>query len=350
MNEVSCRALGMAFDGLNKRGIPHERLVEGLPVTLDQLTGFGKRIDWDLFVQILERLEQIVGGPEGLFELGHDQFKGSSTFGFMRRVARVFRRPRDLYWVGTTWFGRALFSHLEDEFKDLPHNKIREVIRIPPHHRDCPQLFHIMHGSLTATPSLIRYPDARVEMELTSRQATYLITPPKRDKFIRPRIASLTSRFAAWELIDSLSDQQEELKENVQRLSRGLAEKSQQLQLVQQIGQELCEQAGSDELARALSGLFEKHLPGWKIALWLQTADEGDERVLLEAVGVAGPADRSYRLRAARGPVGRLEAWEATATPDGGELLESLVPWIGLALDGARSHAVLREAALGPLS
>lgn len=350
MNEVSCRALGLAFDGLAKRGIPHERLVEDLPVSLDRLRGFGQRIDWDLFVQLCERLEEICGGPEGLYQLGHDQFQGSSTFGFMRRVARVFRRPRDLYWIGTVWFGRALFSILEDDFKDLPDKRIREVIRIPPQYRDCPQLFHIMHGSLTATPSLIRYPDAQVQMDLVPRQATYLITPPGRDKFTRPRISSLTSRYGAWELIDSLSSQQDELKANIQGLSTAFAEVSAQLRLVQLIGEELCDQVGVDELTRALAGVFEKHLPDWRIALWLQPLDPADEMPLLQAAGVSGPPARSYPLRAARGVVGRLEVWSgATDTdPRPNDLLEGLVPWIALALDAARSRAALRAAALEP--
>jgi hypothetical protein len=351
MNEVSTRALGVFFDGLSKRGIPHERLVEGLPVTLAELRGFGQRIDWDLFVQLCERVEEICGGPEGLFRLGHDQFGGSSTFGFMRQVARVFRRPRDLYWMGTVWFGRALFSILEDDFKDLPDKRIREVIRIPPQYRDCPQLFHLMHGSLTAAPSLLRYADAQVDMVLAPREATYLITPPEREKFRRPKLASLTSRFGAWELIETLSGQQDELKENIQGLSTAFAEVSEQLKLVQVIGHELCEQDEVDELARALAGAFEKHLPDRKIALWLQPLDAADETPLLEIAGGPGPPTRTYSLRAGRAVVGRLEVWGGASDTDPRrtDLLEDLVPWIALALDSARSRAALRAAALGPL-
>ncbi len=350
MKEVSCRALGVFFDGLTKRGIPHEQLVEGLPVTLDQLTGFGQRIDWDLFVQLCERMEEIVGGPEGLFALGHDQFQGSSTFGFMRRVARVFRRPRDLYWMGTVWFGRALFSILDDDFKDLPDKRIREVIRIPPPHRDCPQLFHLMHGSLTAAPSLLRYPDAEVKMDLTPRQAVYWITPPEREKFARSRIAKLTSRYGAWELIESLSSQQDELKANIQAVSAAHAEVSEQLKLVRVIGEELCEQIGVEEVSRALAGVFEKHLPEWRLALVVQAPDAAEE-TLLQAAQVSGPPTHSFPLRTARGAIGRLDAWsgESGTDPQRVELLEGLVPWIALALDGARAHAALRPAAPGPV-
>lgn len=352
MNEVSCLAFGLVFDGLSQRGIPEARLVEDLPVTLESLRGFRKRIDWDLFVRLNERVEELCGGRRGLFELGHDQFHRSSTFGFMRQVARVFRRPRDLYWMGTTWFGRTIFSIVEGEFEDLPDKRIREVIRIPAQYQDCPQLFHVMHGALTAAPNLLRYPDARVEMDLAPRQATYVITPPQREKFPRRGIAKLTSRFAAWDLIDAMSKQQEELKESVQDLNAARAEVSAQLELVQVIGRELCRQIGLEELAHTLAGLFEEHLPDWKIALWLQPPEAGDPMPLYKGLGVSGPPWRSYPLQTGRGVVGRLDVWIGgdDTDPRRTDLLEGLVPWIALALDGARSYAVLRNAAIGPLS
>jgi hypothetical protein len=356
MNEVSSLAFGMVFDGLNRRGIPSERLVEGLPVSLDDLRGFRKRVDWDLFVRLNERLEELCGGPGGLFQLGHDQFQRSSTFGFMRQVARVFRRPRDLYWMGTTWFGRSLFSIVEGEFRDLPDKRIEEIIRIPEGYRDCPQLFHVMHGSLTSAPNLIRFPDAQVEMELAPRQATYLITPPQREAFQRPRISKLTSRFAAWDLIEALSKQQDEFKESIQELNSSRDDFVEQLALVREIGHELSRQVGLDEVTRTLATHFEKHLPEWRVALWHQPLDAGKEVLLFAAPGASDRPPRSYPLRTARGVVGRLDVWPSDAQAESmadsrrGELLEGLVPWIALALDGARSHAALRNSAIGPLS
>jgi hypothetical protein len=352
MNEVSCRALGLAFDGLTERGIPHERLVEGLPVDLDELRGFRKRIDWDTFVQICERLEELYGGPEGLYQLGRDQFRGTSSFDFMRAVARVFRRPRDLYWMGTVWFGRSLFSILEDEFQDLPGKRIREVIRIPAPHRDCPQLFHLMHGALTAVPRILRYVDAEVEMELRPRQATYLITPPGREKFARRTIASLTSRYAAWGLIDAMSEQQAELKESFQELSEAreqLAVRAEQLHRIQEIGQKLGDHAGLEAFTGALAAVFAEHLPEWSIAIWLRPLDGGPETLLHKGRGLSG-APRSYPLRTGGGSVGRLEVWgdAGDAAPDRAELLEGLIPWIALALDNARTHAALQAAGVAP--
>jgi hypothetical protein len=352
MNEVSSMAFGMVFDGLTRRGIPADALVAGLPVSLEELRGFRKRVDWDLFVRLNERLEELCGGPSGLFQLGHDHFQRSSTFDFMRQVARVFRRPRDLYWMGTTWFGRSLFSIVEGEFRDLPDKRIQEVIRIPEEYRDCPQLFHIMHGSLTSAPNLLRYPDARVEMDLSPRQATYLITPPQRERFARPRISKLTSRFAAWDLIEVMSKQQDELKESVQDLNASRDDFIEQLSLVQEIGHELSRQMGLDELTRSLANLFEKHLPDWRVALWHQPIDAGEEVLLFAAPGSSDRPPRGYPLRPARGVVGRLDVWPSESVVDArrGELLEGLVPWIALALDGARSYAALRSAAIGPLS
>lgn len=351
MSEVSVLAFGMVFDGLAKRGIPAERLVDGLAVRLEDLRGFRKRIDWDVFVQLSERLEELLGGPAGLFDLGHDQFHASSTFGFMRQVARVFRRPRDLYWMGTTWFGRTIFSVLEADFRDLPDQRIQEVVRIPARYRDCPQLFHVMHGSLTAAPQLLRFDDARVEMELQPRQATYLITPPERGRFPRRGIARLTSRFAAWDLIDVMSKQQDELKESLVEMGAARAAAAGQLAGIGAIGFELCRCAEMDELARALPDVFAKHLPDWRIAIWLRPLDGGEPELIHKAVGVTGSPLHDFTLRTGRGVVGRMQAWAAPGdTPlRGAALLEGLVPWLAMALEGARSHAALRAAAIGPL-
>ena len=344
----------MVFDGLTRMEIPHERLVEGLPVTLDTLRGSRNRIDWDLFVQLSERVEELCDGPKGLFQLGHDQFRSSPSFGFMRTVARVFRRPRDLYWMGTVWFGRSLFSILEDEFEDLPEKRIREVIRIPDRYRDCPQLFHIMHGVLTATPQLLRYTDAQVEMDLIPRQATYVITPPARERFASRTIASLTSRYAAWGLIGAMSEQQDELKESYQALSDAreqVAAQAEQLQLTHRIGQELGEHVELDEFTRALATVFEEHLPDRRIALWLQPLDTGDETLLHKGAGMSGPSAQTYPLQTGKGKVGRLEVWggESDTEKSRDEMLQGLVPWIALALDNARSHAALRAAGIEPI-
>ncbi len=340
MNEVSCLYFGGVFDGLTVRGIPHERLVDGLPVSLDTLRGFRKRVDWDLFVQLNERLEELCGGPEELFALGRNHLRSASSFGFMRLVARVFRRPRDLYWMGTVWFGRSLFSNLEDEFEDLPDGRIREVVRIPAAYRDCPQMFHLTHGVLTAVPKLLRHPEADVEMKLDDREATYFIRPPAQERFARRKLAALTSRFSAWELVEAMSEQQEELKQSYRELGAAreqVVAQARQLQLVHQLGEELSAHVGVDALTDGLADVFARHLPDHRIALWLRSR-EGEDETLLRPAAASAPPDRTYPLKTGSGPVGRLEVWGGQVS-DRDELLEGLVPWIALALDNARSHA-----------
>ena len=41
-----------------------ELLVRGLPVPVAALRDTGRRIDWDLFVDLMERAEDLFGGPE----------------------------------------------------------------------------------------------------------------------------------------------------------------------------------------------------------------------------------------------------------------------------------------------
>lgn len=343
MEEVSCRVFGMAFDGLKTQDIPFEQLVEGMPTSLEVLQDPKQRVDWEVFVRIVERLEVLLGGPAALVELGQQNFHNSPGFRFMRKVARVFVRPRDLYWMGTTWFGRSLFSTLQDSFDDLPDGRVREVVRISEQHRDCPQLFHIMRGALMAAPRLLKHPDAVVDMELEPRQATYTITPPGQARFQSSPLKALTSRYSAWELMEAMSEQQVELNRSHAELAETLEElarRTETLRRINELGRELGRHVEPAELAQELEKTLAQHLPNSGIALWVEPIDGGLPELLCRQTHADGPPAVSYELRNGDRLVGRLDIWGSDPADERSkELLEDLTPWITLGLDNARAHA-----------
>jgi hypothetical protein len=343
MMEVSCRAFGLAFDGLKAKGIPIEKLVNGLPIGREVLEDENQRVDWDLFVRVCERLEELLGGPKALVALGRENFHSSSSFGFMRKVASVFMRPRDLYWMGTNWFGRSLFTNVDGSFEDLDDGRVRETLKIADGYRDCPQLFHIMRGGLVSAPRLLNHPDAEVEMELGPGQAVYTITPPGQARFRSSPVAMLTSRYAAWGLIDAMSHEQRELNRNLAEMNGELHEAVgilEELRKATVVGREIATHVHPGDFAQALEKALGQHIPNRGVALWIEPIDGESTNLLYTRLEGSEAPTRTYQL--ANGPrrVGRLEIWdsERKLEPD---LLDELLPWIALGLDNVRANAAL---------
>ncbi|MGH0033765.1 MAG: hybrid sensor histidine kinase/response regulator [Myxococcota bacterium] len=224
MNEVSNRVFGLVFDGLAARRIEPERLVEGTGISLEFLRDSGARTDWTDFTVLVERLEVLLGGKEALERIGYEQF-WTESYAQMRRIAGLLALPQDLYWLGTVWFGRELFTVIEDEFEVLPDGRIRETLRIPRDQPGCPALFHVIRGSLRATPSMLDLPDATVDARVDSHEATFLITPPPTRRSLRMIFSSLRAALSqsARPLFEQLSAQQVELQRTNKRLSQTVA-------------------------------------------------------------------------------------------------------------------------------
>src|SRR5690242_2642766 len=99
MREVSCRATRMFLEVLEDAGIATDPLVEGLPLSLAELRDPRARIDWELFAELLERLENLCGEALPPEEIGKRMISVPS-FEFLRRAGQLVVSPRQLYDVG----------------------------------------------------------------------------------------------------------------------------------------------------------------------------------------------------------------------------------------------------------
>ena len=199
-----------------ERGLAPQRLVEGLPISVNDLVE-GDRLSWDTFSRILEQLEQLVGGPEGLEEIGEYHYR-SRALGIFARMSRLVVRPRDLYWAGTMWFGYTLFRNLEAKLEDLPDGRIRETLVIPEPHRDSPSFFRLLVGALRTGPEALGLAESLVHLELSPRQGVFTITPPPTVKLwgsLRRRMMAAISVSAA---LEELAAQQQQIRTSYEEL------------------------------------------------------------------------------------------------------------------------------------
>jgi PAS domain S-box-containing protein len=223
VSEVSCRASALILEGLRSRKIPEAELVSGLPVTVAELRDTRKRIPWDVFVELLERTEALCGEPEALEEIAASVFD-SPTFEYLRRIARLFVDSRDVFWMGSKWFGHSIFWSVDDRFETLPDGRLRETVTLRPGYRDSPAFFRLLLGAIRSAPRFVGQPDAVVTMELTPRQAVYEIEPPPARSWwarLPRRLANLVASRGA---IEELRVEQEELKAGFRKLQEAHAE------------------------------------------------------------------------------------------------------------------------------
>ncbi len=309
MNEVSTRVFGVVLDGLASQGIDPARLVQGTDLSLDLLRDRKRRIDWPVFVALCNRMEQLVGGADALEKIGYEQL-GTDSYAYMRSLAGLLAHPRDLYWIGTYWFGRDLFTVIEDDLETLADGRIREILRIPPEYAGCPALFHLIRGALRATPSLLGMDDAEVEAEITPHQATFLIKAPEPRRSLRTLWSSLVVSIRARPLFKQLRNQQVALQQANRALSRTVAalrESEERHRVLAELGADYgyCVRVSPNGDAKLewVSGAIER-LTGYadeQLAAigWKSIVHPDDiSRLLAELDGIAeqGPLQTEYRI------------------------------------------------------
>jgi PAS domain S-box-containing protein len=341
MNEVSGKANQLLLVACDHRGIAPERLIEGLPLTLDRMRDPNRRMDWDLHVELIERLGRACGGPEGLAEAGA-QVHEAESLRRLRSLGAVFLDARRLFWIGCRWIGPSLFSHARFDYEELDDGRLRMTVEIPEHYRRSRDFFAMMSGALRSAPLANGFGEAaQVELDTDGRRAVYMITPPARPPLLELFRRVLQLPFAASSAIEELGAAQEDLNRSVRELEaaqRRIGERELQLETIDALGRELIDQI---ETRRLGDGLLEslRERFGWSgAALWVAGGDREDLELVCHSGTGAGPA-RPHPLTAGGRTVGRLDVWGDEAGAGGARegVFERVLPWIAMTV--ANAHA-----------
>ena len=360
LNGVSGHALRSLIDAARRSGLSIEGLSRDLGIDVASLLSSSKRIPWETFARILDWLAQELGGPDELRRFSEAGLAAGSI-GIFRGIGRVLASPRDVYSVGVRWMGPSLFPMIQADMWDGADGILVQRLTLAPGHRDCPALFHILHGALIAIPRAWGHGPSEVSLELTPGSATYLIRASSTRRGMPYRlIRAVRARFAFPTMLRELEDQQTAIDASYRELREAHARISAQatdLARVDSIGRELSKDVDLDRVVDGLIRILTEDLRFAGVDLWLVEGHATDAeqpistpepmRRLRQHGTTHGIPLRRHALVSAGRRLGELVVYSPRGRDQGDtpQILELLVPWIALALDNALTYARLERYA-----
>jgi PAS domain S-box-containing protein len=178
VREVSCKAIQMVLDVLEASRIPVEPLVAGLPVSLAELRDTSGRVDWEVYAELLERIERTCGDDLPFEEIGARILR-VPQFELLRRAGRLLMGPRHLYGIAGRLFPPLLFPDVVVRQVWLPTGRLVVTGQLPPHYRESIPFFRLCHGNVSALPRLLDLPASKIEEQaLSGRSGRLVLLPP----------------------------------------------------------------------------------------------------------------------------------------------------------------------------
>jgi len=359
LNGVSGHALRSVIDSARRSGISIELLSADLGLDLASFGTPSKRVPWEIFARILDRLAKELGGPDELRRFSEAGLAAGSI-GILGSIGRVLASPRDVYSVGARWMGPSLFPMIRADMWDGADGILVQRLTLAPGHRDCPALFHIFHGALIALPRAWGHGPSEVSLELSAGSATYLIrTSSSRRGLLSRTIRGIRARFAFPAMVRELEDQQAAIDASYRELREAHARISIQatdLARVDSIGRELSKDVDLDRVLDGLVRILDEDLQVEGVELWLidEIVDDAGQpdgpapmrRVRQHGV-TAGFQLRRHGLYSAGRLLGELVVYRPRGPEPGDatQILDLLIPWIALALDNALTYDRLQRHA-----
>jgi hypothetical protein len=192
MREVSTCACEPLLLGAELEGISHKELLDGQAVDLETLRDRRAWIDWEVFVELVERYEELSGEVDGL-ELAGAQLIDTPGMQANRELTRGFRSLRQLFEYGGRLRSSAYYTNFSREFSVMDDGRYRIVRQIPQSFRGSEAVFQLHAGMIRVTPRLLGRPDAELEAQITPHRGVYILTPPRESLAAR-----IWSKLGSW--------------------------------------------------------------------------------------------------------------------------------------------------------
>ena len=207
MREVSVRILHFAFDLARTAGVAEEVLTRDLPsvVAVDGVPP--DWVDWDDIVAVVERLEAMLGGPEGLARATRDALP--TAYPEFRGFAAVFVRPIPLFTFAMTRLIPTMYRHIWiDEIERLGDDRVRWTQKIPEQFRGSEAFHRSTRSFVEVFPRHLDLPEARIEQAIITPHVAEFVAafPPSEPISVRgSRAVSSTASVLALQLNEAFA-------------------------------------------------------------------------------------------------------------------------------------------------
>ena len=179
VHEVWARALWIVLDIAVDCGISVESLCAGVGFDAAGARRL-RRIDWVDYCTVVERFEQLAGGPEACDRLVFASYHANVPE--TRAAASAFVGPKVLLRLLVEVANPIVFTPVEHRYEDLGGDRVRVVTRLRPHARPCVTFFRGSIAAFAALPRQVGLPAAEVLLaDVGDRHGIYeLALPPSR--------------------------------------------------------------------------------------------------------------------------------------------------------------------------
>jgi DNA-binding CsgD family transcriptional regulator len=157
-------------------GLPVDRLFDGLPFDVESARRLWM-VSWDDYATLVERFEELAGGPEATRELLKSSYHAALPE--VRKLAGALISPKALSLFLMQVVDPFAFEAVSWNTQDLGPNHLRFRVSVRPGLRPCLAFFNGSIGSLAGVPCHLGLPAAEVEADISPTNGTYDVRLPE---------------------------------------------------------------------------------------------------------------------------------------------------------------------------
>jgi DNA-binding CsgD family transcriptional regulator len=328
MSDVSVRLVRAALDLTRATGRTFgPEILNGFSFTEADLYTWGRRIPWDEYALLQDRLTEVGGGLEACERQG-EQFR--LVMPELRALAGAFLRPQHLYRFMFRTFTSAMCSNLIVHYEEPDDRRIEYEVLVPEGGRGCLPFYYGLLGAIRATPIHLGLERARVDATLSPKHGRYLIYPPPARTLLQ-RLRKRSAPEVAQEAADLLHLESGHVFEALQQAHATVGDQAQRMKRLNRLVERLAQTAPLATHAAELAALCTDELGCALAEIWVC---DGREPVLAARKGDGASDTTELPLRVAGAEIGRL----VLARVPRPELIEELLPTIALVVERARTR------------
>jgi two-component system, cell cycle sensor histidine kinase and response regulator CckA len=224
LREVSTNGIRLVMGMLERLGVPLRPIIDQLPLSERELRQIGGRVDWDVWVDFMEGIERVLGGPGAFDALAAAAAQADKGHPF-EGVAGLLSSPVALYQLNSRWGIPNQYRHMRSTCQVQSDGHLRIEMAIPSSYRGSVTVFRQAVGILKSMPLLIGLPPSTVISAEAEPHGLCVVLEPPRSRSLLSRARRLGKRIGGLgAMLTQLGEQELELDENRATLEEQLVQ------------------------------------------------------------------------------------------------------------------------------